>query len=402
MVVRHIFVSAKAVRYLAGCWRLGADVAVRILRRIGIIRCGILGSETVPDQCHLFFGDLPKVPRTPIIGHVVRKSADPVNRWPAELFVCDFRYKTPRPELTHENNIRYLPPGTACRGFQMIQDYSVRSIGLKSLLWQFRRTGRILDQATIIHAEYPNTYGDWVTEHLKALALVGNTNGPLVLPAFFRSRQYVNRDLAFIGQETVFADEPILIRNCTVIHKTKTVNGWDAADVAAFRKKFRFRNLKPIPGSILYLSRAGVVSAHAGVTREIRHECVEKVIQAFGGQTVKTDGLGIEDFLQLGERAEIIVADHGAAMFNILHWNAKHVIEIVPDDWWSRCFVILSNACGVESHFTISDTQDSDIEAKLTQILIALTSPGGRTVREQYFGSRSVPLIGAEPATAYS
>ena len=93
-------------------------------------------------------------------------------------------------------------------------------------------------------------------------------------------------------------------------------------------------------------------------------EVCEEVVEDLGGRVVRTEGLHQGDFVNLASDAETVVADHGAAMFNLLLWNTKNVVEIAAEDWWTSCFLALSKALGIESHTVLRPALHSPEELR--------------------------------------
>ena len=58
----------------------------------------------------------------------------------------------------------------------------------------------------------------------------------------------------------------------------------------------------------------------------------------------------LDEYRELAAEAETVVADHGAAMCNLVFWNTKYIIELFTDAWWDNCFLMLATALGVQRH----------------------------------------------------
>jgi capsular polysaccharide biosynthesis protein len=107
--------------------------------------------------------------------------------------------------------------------------------------------------------------------------------------------------------------------------------------------------------------------------RQFPGETIARIVADLGGKVVVTEGMRREDFAALAEDADCVIADHGAALFNILQWNTRGIIELVTDNWWSKCFVFLATSCGVENHALVrSDGRgEAELRAVLTRYLTA-------------------------------
>jgi len=256
------------------------------------------------------------------------------------------------PTKTFHDNVFYSKNGFAWTGGQLDQSLSImlpRTIGR---VWRERPTkaARVIETGTIIACEHPYTYGDWIFEHLMCIAHAGEFPQPLVLPGWIGDRGYVKRDLDRLGIDYISTDGPVRIKKACVLHKQNPGALLKAADAVAFRKLFGVETRAPDRGSILYLSRDGIASDQVKKDRDYNSAAIAKVVEELGGQTVWTGDKGLDDYVALAAQADIVIADHGAALLNMMCWHPRVVIEVFDDAWWSRCFVFLSQACGVEYH----------------------------------------------------
>lgn len=267
-------------------------------------------------------------------------------------FTCIEEFSVPRPLKEHRENVLYSADGLAWSGVRVDEFCSIRrsrGAGLHTYLNQ-KFWARPLDQGTIIQGECPNTYGDWISEQVKCLCLVEDILEPVILPGFLGRRSYVQHEMKRLGIRYISLDYPVLIRQACVLHKPRHRTNWNKSEVEAFRKRIGHSRAAPERGSVLFLSRANVSSEQHSVTRDYKSEVARAAVEDLGGIVVETEGLNIDDFRALAAYAETVVADHGAAMFNILHWNTRNIVEIVSDNWWSNCFVVLGVACGVNNY----------------------------------------------------
>ncbi len=160
----------------------------------------------------------------------------------------------------------------------------------------------------------------------------------------------MRHELRHLGIDHIAVARPLLIRNATVIHLPHPYLLWTQSDVVAYRRLFGIEPPAPRAGSLLYLSRDGVKSEQKLADRQFPSAAIARIVEDLGGKVVVTEGMMREDFAVLAGEAESVIADHGAAMFNILQWNTRNIIELVTDNWWSKCFVFLGTSCGVANH----------------------------------------------------
>jgi hypothetical protein len=346
----------------------------RLLRKFGIIM-NSLPTKTMISRGALFHGDIPREHRSQAIGQL-----DTVGSLPdgSQInFICSQEYVAPRPNCSVHKNVTYTAAGNAWVGPRIDTSLSARDSSFAGSILKDRLhiPGAAMERATLVQSQFPNTYGDWTSEHMKSIALCPDFPRPLVLSAEFSNRSYVKSELGRLGIEYITIDRPILIREATVLHKPRPTTLWNKDDAAAYRRLFGIVPPKPRPGSILYLSRQSVASEQKKADRDYRSDIIARIVTSLGGKVIKTANMTFSDFSDLAGEAETVIGDHGAALFNILQWETRNLIEIVTDNWWSRCFVFLGASCGVANHAVVRC--DGRSEAELHDLLAGhLTSFG--------------------------
>lgn len=257
-----------------------------------------------------------------------------------------------RPEHSWPNYIVYNRHGIAWNALGILESCSCSRPSSKSVAEFFMsRPKDTFENAIIIESSSPNTYGDWISEHITAIARCPDLSyGPILLPRFLYDRKYVREDISILGLNVLPVDDLVMIRKPMVLHK-KTINlHWAPEDVLAVRRLYGIDTVTPKKNSAIYLSRQDVLECRGPRNRSYPHEIISKSVESMGGQVIATGGMTFGDFSPLGHSADTVVADHGAAMFNLVQWNTRHVIELVSDSWWHDCFLFLSDACGVKKH----------------------------------------------------
>ena len=300
-----------------------------------------------------FWGDAPPTTlrNRPVRG--IKSSEDGPQKW------VDFKYAVPDPSWSHSRaDLVVTPSGVSWTGAIVdLDSSSPPPESLKRFLPGLNRFNpERIAEATVVQAEYSGTYGDWVTCYLRPIVLADRLVEPLLLPPILKTRDYVAVDLARLGIAHRFCDRPIKVAKCLVLRRRTTSLVWTSDEARDFRDRMRIRPDPPEPGSLIYLSRVGVKSnsdLSPSVRRETRSELIERTIREMGGTVVRTEGLLFDDFARYASRAETVVADHGAALYNLLQWNTRNVVEIAAEDWWLCCFLSLSTALGVERHTII-------------------------------------------------
>ncbi|HEY0009579.1 MAG TPA: glycosyltransferase family 61 protein [Tepidisphaeraceae bacterium] len=277
-------------------------------------------------------------------------------------------YASLPPAVESVSDIVYTPAGMAWVGGKLIERYSARQPWPQDLrFFSASKARQTLDAACVVQAETPLSYGDFFSEHMATLASAGELPAPLLLPASIGNRAYVRRDLDRIGVSYTVVDAPVRIRQAHVLRKRRPHHNWRADEVHALRDHLGDPSMRPIPGSIVYLSRAGEKSD--AVNRDYPNEILEAVLARRGATIVRCKQTNAAGYEALRHKADIVIADHGAALSNLLRWNPSTVIELVTTHW-TNCFLLMIAHMNI-NRYGIIDVRDID-EAAFTRKLDAL------------------------------
>jgi hypothetical protein len=368
-----------------------------LLRKLGLITRSLDETGAVT-RCGLFYGDIPPTSRSGVIGTLQLPEAAGGG---TAHFVGTDTFVTPRPRHTLHRDVTCMPSGYAWVGGRLDVSLSAHPVysGRTMLRERLMRRGLTLPRATLVHSQFPETYGDWVSEHIRCIALNPGFPEPLVLPAAVAARAYVRHELDQLGIAWVAADRPVLIREATVLHKPTPGTYWTAEDAEAYRRLYGIDPPPARPGSILYLSRRDVTSDQKAAQRDYRSDEIARIVEALGGRVVETGRLSRDDYAAFAEEAETVIADHGSAVFNILQWRTRNLIEIVTDNWWSRSLLFLGIACGVGNHAILRCDGRSE-EALSRAISDQLRAFGAPAAAGQTPAAAPSLVPGASPSTA--
>lgn len=295
------------------------------------------------------------------------------------------------------HDVVYTRYGQAWINGRLMREYSAKNPSYWDLVAP-TRPKNTLEAATVIQSYLATTYGDWIGEQLSSLVYFGCPTVPLALPGFLEEREYVRRDCERLGIDAVFLHEPTLIRRCVVIPKMRFGNNFTQRDPKRFFEAFGVSPRQPRSGSIIYLTRRR--SVMRGPARHHPYEEIEKVMDEIGARVVDTDEMTFDDWLALGEEAEIVIAEHGAALCNMMYWRPRCVIEFFSGRWWNNSFLFLGDAVGVERHF-LFNTDGLDrraIAARVNNALAAFRSGSRLEYRAQE--APSEPAAALAPQTA--
>jgi hypothetical protein len=227
----------------------------------------------------------------------------------------------------------------------------------------FRPTHPI-DEGTIVQSATPFTYGDWAGDQRNSILSSKKFPTPLILPSWIGNRWYVKKDLSDLGVEYVIADSSIFIRNAYVLRKKSVCNLLFEDDVQAYKAAYNSPDVTPKPGSIVYLSRGSFSRTIEMAGRNYPSDIIGKIVEELGGRVIDTNGKDRNYYQNIATEADIVIADHGGALFHIMEWKPRVVIEMIEDGWWWPCFPFLSAACGAVYHGIIRSSQRSESDLR--------------------------------------
>jgi hypothetical protein len=257
-------------------------------------------------------------------------------------------YVKHRPLVTIASDVLYSSVGMAWAGKRLERRYSFRDVGLRELFERPESAGSQFVEATLLQAQTPYTFGDWVSEHLPLISAAleqGAVVEPLLLPAYWNSKSYVKRDLLMLGLRAVSVSEPTRIDRAVVLNKTRPGHYWTRQEVDAVLRAMRMSRPLANVGSAVYLSRFG--QRGEGPRRQINNLVTEAAMALAGVRVVRTASYAYQDYLDLAMDAETVFADHGGALGNIMHWRTKRVIEFFAPNFWTSAFLFLADSLGI-------------------------------------------------------
>ena len=196
-------------------------------------------------------------------------------------------------------------------------------------------------------------------------------DGPALDAPHLMEKSYVRRDLSVRGIESYTVESTLLVKKALVLPKKRFNHYFTREEVSAVRRAFHVDFTPPRPGSILYLSREG--ERAEAIQRDYRSDIIGTIMSNLGVRVVRTRETSLDQYRELAPEAETVIADHGAAMCNMLFWNTKYIIECFTDDWWTNCFLMLARALGVQRHalVRVNNTTADNIKQRIIQELDA-------------------------------
>ena len=280
----------------------------------------------------------------------------------------------PRRLITTAQNVTYTERGMSWVGGRLERRYSFQEIGPRHVWEKPGPTTNVYLRASILQSQTPCTYGDWVSEHLAALALVlaqGALVEPLLLPSWWLDKPYVRRDLAVLGVTAEAVRSPVEIQSATVINKTRVGHYWNSSEALAVVSAMKIQPRPCRPRTAIYLSRKG--EKGEGPKRQIHNDVTEAAMEAAGVLVVRTVGKTPEQYIALAESAETLFADHGSASYNMMYWETRRMVELFPPDYWDSAFLFLADGLGIHDYH-LWQIDDETTVCGLTQRIQVLMS----------------------------
>ena len=261
-------------------------------------------------------------------------------------------YKKPRAAFIDVEHLGYGADGLASVHGRIITRYSIRRPSTAEILKSRRiDDNNTLEKGTVIEAETPYTYGDWVGDFVLSLTKSNDIVEPLCLPSCLAEKPYVIRDVEALGIKYEVIDKPVRIEKARVLRKCIPSYYWGPADVAAYRTAFGVSPPPARQGSITYLGRFNTHSEAA--QRTYPSEEVARIVKSVGGDVFDTRDASPEKFDALAPEMETVIADQGSALFGVMHAQTRNVIELAEDDWWHSANLFIANGSGVQNYAVI-------------------------------------------------
>lgn len=286
-------------------------------------------------------------------------------------------YHEPRAPLVAVGAIDYAPAGLAWSQGTLLRMASIRQPGPKDFLDALARRGapaQSIPIGTIIESSTPTTYGDWFAGILRNIVAVGAADipQPLVLPVALAAKPYVQRDLQRLGVQYISSDGGVRISAAHVLREVHPLYEMGPQDAANFRRAFAISPPPARSGSILYLGRFDFASE--AKDRTYPSETMAALVRARGGVVLDTREASPDRFDALASEAETVIADQGSAMFGVLHWQTRKVLELTTNRWWNSANVFLAKATGV-GHYRVMVVDEADETVLRTTLDEFLAAP---------------------------
>lgn len=262
------------------------------------------------------------------------------------------RYAVPREKVVEVADLVYSEYGIGYLGQTIVRRCSVMDPSLSVYFGKRPKAEETIDQACILEMETPYTYGDWVGGGLGTLVGFEALPGPLILPSWLAEKAYIRRDLDRLGFDWRPVEKPVRVKQAFLLRKTIPSYDWTADTASAYRRAFGVQPPVPDAGSLIYLARFQTRSeAHQ---RRYPSEKVAEIVENEGGTVFDTREASPEAFDRIARQTECIVADQGSAVFGVLQWQPRALVELFVDGWWHSSNAFFAEATGVRHHHVIA------------------------------------------------
>lgn len=262
------------------------------------------------------------------------------------------RYAAAREQVRDVGETIYSPEGFCYRNGRLLRRGSIRDASTSLMFKGAPSPARELESAAILEMETPATYGDWTGGAIATLVGFSEPPATILLPKVLAKKSYVTRDLERLGFDWQSADEPVRIRRTHILRKTIPSYDWTGETVANYRRAFGVTPKPAEPGSLVYLARFGTASE--SFQRDYPSEAVAEIVKGEGGVVFDTRQASPEAFDELAPHTETLVADQGSAVFGVLQWQSKALVELFVNGWWHSANAFFAEASGVKHHEVIA------------------------------------------------
>lgn len=241
-----------------------------------------------------------------------------------------------------------------------------------------------LDSAFVpsYHMIFDGTFGDYWVEVLTSLCVHRPPQGSIILFPSGRGLGLMEQELDELGYRGhVVGDRGVWVDDAVLLEPPHVYGNFsrDSARsiVEAFPKRVLSRRAEGT--ARIYLSRKGFQRDRRWRRgdRSFRNsEAIEEMLRCGGFEIIYPHLSDNREIVRKLVAAEIVVADHGGALFNIAWACPKLLVELVSPQWWMPCFVKLTAQLEVDRHLVL--VADCEGNIPIDQ-LHALVSKDGST-----------------------
>lgn len=283
-------------------------------------------------------------------------------------------FRRPRPIWESADDLIFTPMGGGWIDGRFFERCSACEPGLR-MLFENRTPNAFIEEAYVVQSAHRDTYGDWVSEYLCAVARDLPLDAPLLLPAKLSQKAFVQRDLDALGVAWRPISAPVKIRRAKILRQQKFFVHYSSSDDAVLRRLFPRPSVSARSGSVVYLSRLGEQSDVAN--RHYPNKLLEDIVISLGGRVLRTASTSSDDYASAAVDAETVIFDHGAAAFNTIGWPVRRFIEVVSDRWWNSSFLMMADAIGVRDYTIIRGDLSEDHVRRQLSLTLAGPLDGG-------------------------
>lgn len=217
------------------------------------------------------------------------------------------------------------------------------------------------------HMIFDGTFGDYWVEVLTSLCVYRPVEGSVVLFPSARGLGLLTQELDelnylghVIGEHGVWVDDALLLQPPHVYSNFSCFSARRIVD--AFPQRTATRNIGS--GTSVYLSRRGFQRDsqwRRGDRSFSNSEAIENMLRRRGFEILHPHRSNNREIVRKLAGAEVVVADHGGALFNIAWAKPRLLVELASPKWWMPCFVKLTAHLKVEQHVVLAADSEGNI-----------------------------------------
>jgi len=235
----------------------------------------------------------------------------------------------------------------------------------------FSRESRV-SRALFVTDEFSNGYFHWICDvlpRLEALGSAGAAGRTLLVPAMANFHYVPQTIEPFTMADVRLLDwaERVFCRELLVVSPAAPTGNYRSSLMGALRNRMRGHFGARSAGRRIYISRGG-----AAVRRIANEEEILPLLERFGFETIRTEGLSFAEQVRAIGSASVLASNHGAGLTNMCWMRpGSKVLELRKDgDRDNNCYYSLAAALGIRYHYLCCRATPEHSEAHTADLLV--------------------------------
>jgi len=214
-------------------------------------------------------------------------------------------------------------------------------------------------------------YFHWMAEVLPRLVAAKNKMGnhPVVLPAKFKMLPFVSASLKQIGIDFRFLEQDCLykLRNVVFISHFAETGNYNDLVLRKTRQLLYIENNKSIEKRCVYISRK-----NAGKRSILNEVQIIPILKSFKFEIVFAEELSFNQQQILFSSTDILVANHGAGLTNMLFMKPKSmVLELrCKNDTLNNCYFSLASALQLDYYYLNTEPVNQGENPHIANVIV--------------------------------